>query len=162
MPALRNVATDQQNDGWEEHVVIDRLTASRLGITPNLIDNTLYDAFGQRQVSTMFTQLNQYHVVLEVAPEFQRNPHALDDIYMRSTTGGEVPLSAFTHFEPGRCAAGGESSGTVSRGDDFVQSGAGIFAGRRGHAIDNARDKSGCPRASRPRSRVPPRRFVRR
>src|ERR1019366_5100874 len=63
LPALRHVATDQQ-----EHVVIDRLPASRLGITPNLIDNTLYDAFGQRQVSTIFTQLNQYHVVLEVAP----------------------------------------------------------------------------------------------
>jgi multidrug efflux pump len=101
LPALRNVATDQQNEGWEEHVVIDRLTASRLGITPNLIDQTLYDAFGQRQVSTIFTQLNQYHVVLEVAPEFQRNPHALDDIYIRSNTGGEVPLSAFTKFVPG-------------------------------------------------------------
>jgi multidrug efflux pump len=101
LPALRNVATDQQNGGQQEHVVIDRLTASRLGITPNLIDNTLYDAFGQRQVSTIFTQLNQYHVVLEVAPEFQNSPHALDDIYIRSTAGGEVPLSAFTHFEAG-------------------------------------------------------------
>jgi multidrug efflux pump len=101
LPALRNVATDQQNDGQQEHIVIDRLTASRLGISPNLIDNTLYDAFGQRQVSTIFTQLNQYHVVLEVAPQFQRGPHALDDIYIRSTTGGEVPLSAFTRFEAG-------------------------------------------------------------
>jgi multidrug efflux pump len=101
LPALRNVATDQQNRGQQEHVVIDRLTASRLGITPNLIDNTLYDAFGQRQVSTIFTQLNQYHVVLEVAPEFQNSPHALDNIYIRSTAGGQVPLSAFTHFEAG-------------------------------------------------------------
>jgi len=101
LPALRNVATDQQNGGQQVHVVIDRLTASRLGITPNLIDNTLYDAFGQRQVSTIFTQLNQYHVVLEVAPEFQNSPHALDNIYIRSTAGGEVPLSAFTHFEAG-------------------------------------------------------------
>jgi multidrug efflux pump len=100
-PELRSLAIDQQNDGLQEHVVIDRLTASRLGITPQMIDDTLYDAFGQRQVSTMFTQLNQYHVVLEVAPEFQRNPHALDQIYIRSTSGGEVPLSAFTHFEPG-------------------------------------------------------------
>ena len=101
LPALRNVATDQQNGGQQVHVVIDRLTASRLGISPNLIDNTLYDAFGQRQVSTIFTQLNQYHVVLEVAPEFQNSPHALDNIYIRSTAGGEVPLSAFTHFEAG-------------------------------------------------------------
>jgi multidrug efflux pump len=101
LPELRTVAIDQQNDGLQEHIVIDRLTASRLGITPQMIDDTLYDAFGQRQVSTMFTQLNQYHVVLEVAPEFQRNPHALDEIYIRSSTGGEVPLSAFTRFEPG-------------------------------------------------------------
>jgi len=101
LPALRNVATDQQNGGQQVHVVIDRLTASRLGISPNLIDNTLYDAFGQRQVSTIFTQLNQYHVVLEVAPEFQNSPHALDNIYIRSTAGGQVPLGAFTHFEAG-------------------------------------------------------------
>ena len=101
LPDLRGVAIDQQNDGLQEHVVIDRLTASRLGITPQTIDDTLYDAFGQRQISTMFTQLNQYHVVLEVLPDFQRNPHALDEIYVRSSTGGESPLSAFTHFEPG-------------------------------------------------------------
>ena len=79
--------------------MIDRGTASRLGITPQMIDNTLYDAFGQRQVTTMFTQLNQYHVVLEVAPEFQNNPEELDDIYITSASGGEVPLSAFTRYE---------------------------------------------------------------
>ncbi len=101
LPELQNVATDQQNDGLEAHLAIDRGTASRLGITPQMIDDTLYDAFGQRQVSTIFTQLNQYHVVLEVAPEFQRNPKALDAIYIRSATSGEVPLSAFTHYEPG-------------------------------------------------------------
>jgi multidrug efflux pump len=100
-PELRGVAIDQQNDGLQEHIVIDRLTASRLGITPQMIDDTLYDAFGQRQISTMFTQLNQYHVVLEVAPDFQKSPHMLDEIYVRSLAGGEVPLSAFTHFEPG-------------------------------------------------------------
>jgi len=77
------------------------VTASRLGITPQAIDNTLYDAFGQRQVSTLFTQLNQYHVILETLPEFQRNPSKLQDICVGSTTGGAVPLSAFTHFESG-------------------------------------------------------------
>ena len=80
--------------------MIDRDTASRLGITPQAIDDTLYDAFGQRQVSTIFTQLNQYHVVMEVDPQFQKNPSALKNIYVRSATGEQVPLSTFTHFEP--------------------------------------------------------------
>jgi len=82
LPALRDVATDQQNEGWEEHIVIDRLTASRLGITPNLIDQTLYDAFGQRQVSTIYTQTNQFHVILEVEPKYQRDIGALTDMYV--------------------------------------------------------------------------------
>ena len=99
LPQLVDVATDQQNDGLQAHLVIDRSTASRLGITSQMIDDTLYDAFGQRQISTIYTQLNQYHVVLEVDPEFQRNPKALDQIYVRSTTGGQVPLSAFTTLE---------------------------------------------------------------
>ena len=80
--------------------MIDRNTASRFGITPQLIDDTLYDAFGQRQISIMFTQLNQYRVVLELKPDLQQNPDELKDIYIRSQQGGEVPLSAFTHFEP--------------------------------------------------------------
>ena len=101
VPALRDIATDQQNDGRGVHLVIDRDTASRLGITASTIDNTLYDAFGQRQISTMFTQLNQYHVVLEVDPRFQRDPKSLESIYVTSATGGQVPLSAFTHFEFG-------------------------------------------------------------
>ncbi len=99
LPSLRDVATDQQNGGLQTTLVIDRDTASRLGIGMQQIDDTLYDAFGQRLVSTMFTQLNQYHVVLEVAPEFRRNPNALDDIYIHSSNGSEVPLSSFTHFE---------------------------------------------------------------
>jgi len=101
LPALRDVASDQQNDGLQSQLVIDRQTASRLGITPQMIDSTLYDAFGQRQISTIFTQLNQYHVVLEVDPEFQKDPAALSEIYLRSSTGGEVPLSAFTHYQEG-------------------------------------------------------------
>ena len=99
MPQLRDVATDQQDQGLEANIVIDRDTASRLGILPAAIDNTLYDAFGQRQVSTIFTQLNQYHVVLEVDPQFQQNPDSLKDIYVKSSNGTQVPLSAFTHLE---------------------------------------------------------------
>ncbi len=101
LPDLRDVATDQLNDGLLATLTIDRDTASRLGILPADIDNTLYDAFGQRQVSTIYTQLNQYHVVLEVANSFQQNPDALKNIYVRSSTGQQVPLSAFTRFEPG-------------------------------------------------------------
>jgi multidrug efflux pump len=145
LPALRNVATDQQNDGWEEHVVIDRLTASRLGITPNLIDNTLYDAFGQRQVSTMFTQLNQYHVVLEVAPQFQRNPHALDDIYIRSNTGGEVPLSAFTRFEPGAAPLIVNHEGQFPAVTISFDLASGYSLGDAVSAIDTAREQIGMP-----------------
>ena len=98
-PQLRDIASDQQDQAIQANLVIDRDTASRLGILPATIDNILYDAFGQRQVSTMFTQLNQYHVVLEVDPRFQQNPDALKDIYVNSSNGTQVPLSAFTHFE---------------------------------------------------------------
>ena len=101
LPELRDVATDQQTHGLQARLVIDRVTASRLGITPQAIDNALYDAFGQRQISTMFTQLNQYHVILETLPDFQRNPSKLNDIYVLSTSGTAVPLGAFTHFESG-------------------------------------------------------------
>jgi len=80
-------------------ITIDRDTAGRLGILPADLDNTLYDAFGQRQVSTIFTQLNQYHVVLEVDPRFQQHPDSLKDIYVRSATGGAIPLTAFTRIE---------------------------------------------------------------
>ena len=104
LPELRDVASDQQNGGLQASLVIDRDTASRLGITPQMIDDTLYDAFGQRQVSTIFTQLNQYHVVLEVQPSFQQNPETFKDIYVRSAAGAPVPLAAFTHFAPATTA----------------------------------------------------------
>ena len=100
MPELRDVNSDQQDHGLEARVVIDRDTAARLGVAAQNIDNALYDAFGQRQVSTMYQQLNQYHVVMEVGPRFQRDPEALQNIYVRSSSGTEVPLSAFARFEP--------------------------------------------------------------
>ena len=99
LPQLRDVASDQQNAGLQMKVVIDRDTASRLGVTPQMIDDALYDAFGQRQVSTMFTQLNQYRLVLEVQPQFRNAPRDLSEIYIRSANGGVVPLSTFTRLE---------------------------------------------------------------
>ena len=96
LPELRDVASDQQDSGLQAELVIDRDTASRLGITPQMIDDTLYDAFGQRQISTIFTQLNQYHAVLEITPSMQKTPSDLSSIYVRSASGGQVPLSAFT------------------------------------------------------------------
>jgi multidrug efflux pump len=96
---LQDIATDQQNLGLTTTLVIDRDAMSRLGITAQQLDDTLYDAFGQRQISTMFTQLNQYHVVLEVDPQYQTNPRSLQTIYVRSSSGTQVPLSQFTHFE---------------------------------------------------------------
>jgi multidrug efflux pump len=98
-PALQEVSSDLQDQGLQLHLTIDRDTASRLGITPQMIDDTLYDAYGQRQVSTIFTQLNQYRVVLEVKPDFQQKPMDLQDIYIRSNTGGKVPLAAITRAQ---------------------------------------------------------------
>jgi multidrug efflux pump len=117
LPELRDVATDQLNNGLKTNITIDRDTASRLGIFPQAIDNTLYDAFGQRQVSTIFTQLNQYHVILEVLPSFATTPADLKDIYIRpstvtpnagaptangaavTTSGAPVPISTFTRMQ---------------------------------------------------------------
>ncbi len=99
LPELRDVASDAQNAGLQLTVTIDRDTASRMGISPQTIDDTLYDAFGQRQISTIFTQLNLYRVILEVKPEFQKDANALNLIYVKSQTGDQVPLSAFCKFK---------------------------------------------------------------
>jgi|HubBroStandDraft_1064217.scaffolds.fasta_scaffold06323_6 multidrug efflux pump len=97
---LTDVNTDQQNSGLQARLTYDRATASRLGITPEMIDNSLYEAFGQAQVSTMYTAINQYHVVLEVAPQFWQSPVSLNDVYIRPSQGKAVPLSAIAHYEP--------------------------------------------------------------
>ena len=102
IPKLLDVNSDLQNRGLQAGLVIDRDTASRLGISPQTIDRALYDAFGQAQVSVMYESLNQYHVVMEVAPEFQQNTDALRNLYVRANTGQQVPLSAFTHYEQSR------------------------------------------------------------
>ncbi|HEY2772568.1 MAG TPA: multidrug efflux RND transporter permease subunit [Candidatus Binatia bacterium] len=96
-PELRDVSSDQQDEGLRAVVDIDRSTASRLGIRPQAVDDTLYDAFGQRQVSTIFTQFNQYRVILEVGPAFREQPGGLDSIYVGAAGGAQVPLSAISH-----------------------------------------------------------------
>ncbi|MBZ5516220.1 MAG: efflux RND transporter permease subunit [Acidobacteriia bacterium] len=100
IPVIADVSSDQQNRGLQAYVQYDRATAARFGISPQLMDNTLYDAFGQRQVSTMYTSLNQYHVVMEAAPEFWQDPQILSQIYVRSPRGQQVPLSAIATFAP--------------------------------------------------------------
>ena len=137
LPQLQDVATDQQTGGAATRLVIDRLTASRLGITPQAIDDTLYDAFGQRQISTLFTQLNQYHVILETMPEFQKNPAKLQDIYVRSASGGQVPLSAFTHFEQGNAPLSVNHQGQFPTVTISFNLAPGAVSGRR-HQSDRA------------------------
>ena len=99
IPLLKDVTTDLQSAGLQLDVVVDRDTASRMGITMQTIDSTLYDAFGQRQVATNYTQLNQYRVVLEVSPQYSLNPDSLRQIYVPSASGAPVPLSAIAHME---------------------------------------------------------------
>ncbi len=100
LPGLADVNSDQQNRGLQAKLVYDRNTAARFGITSQMIDSTLYDAFGQRQVSTMYTQLNQYHVVMEAEPRLWQNPDGLRYIYVRGRNGAQVPLSALAHYAP--------------------------------------------------------------
>jgi multidrug efflux pump len=99
LPGIRDANTDQQSKGLQANVVIDRDSAARLGLSANAIDQALYDAFGQRNVSTMYTALNQYFVVMEVDPQYQQSPDSLRGIYVLSSTGQEVPLSSFAHLE---------------------------------------------------------------
>jgi len=99
LPELQDVASDQQNAGLQAKLLLDRATASRLGITPQNLDDALYDSFGQREISIMFTQLNQYHVVLEAQPGFQQQPADLSNLFLKSATNGSIPLSSFTRFQ---------------------------------------------------------------
>jgi multidrug efflux pump len=124
LPELQDVATDQQNDGLQTKLTIDRQAASRLGITPQQIDNTLYDAFGQRQVSTLFTQLNQYHVVLEALPDFQSHPGRLQDIYIKTGANAVQLGGGGTAVNPP--AAAGLAAPAVSTLTSTSSGGAGV------------------------------------
>jgi len=114
LPELADVVTDQQLGGQAETIVIDRATASRFGVTPSAIDSTLYDAFGQRQINTMYTQLNQYHVILEADPSFQMNPSKLHDIYVQGTSSGSGTVGATASATAGSSSGAGASAGGTS------------------------------------------------
>src|SRR5579859_2438377 len=145
LPELSDVASDQQVGGLRAKLVFDRETAYRLGISPSAIDQTLYDAYGQRQVSTIFTQLNQYHVVLEVDKSFRQNPAALKDIYVRSSTGQQVPLSAFTRFEAGSSSLAINHQGQFPVVTISFNLAPGASLGGATTAIDKARQEIGMP-----------------
>src|ERR1035437_9765897 len=145
LPQLRDQNSDQQDKGLQAKLVIDRDTASRLGINPTTLDNALYDAFGQRQVSTMYRPLNQYHVVMEVAPQFQQTPQALQNIYLRSTTGTTVPLAAFTHYEPSNTPLAVNHQGQVPSVTISFNLAPGISLGEATQAIEDAQRTIGFP-----------------
>ncbi len=115
LPELEDVATDQQLGGLAVSLVIDRVTASRLGIAPSTIDNTLYDAFGQRQINTMYTQVNQYHVVLESEPQFQKDPNKLNHLYIQSNaSSGATGAGASSSFASSGSSSAGSNALTTS------------------------------------------------
>jgi multidrug efflux pump subunit AcrB len=145
VPQLRDVNTDQQDKGLEETVIVDRDTASRLGIAAADIDNALYDAFGQRQVSIMYRQLNQYHVVMEVAPEFSNSTEALNNIYVRSSSGNAVPLSAFARFGPSNTPLAVNHQGQYPSVTISFNLAPGISLGQATQIIDQAQRSIGFP-----------------
>jgi multidrug efflux pump len=145
LPELRDQNSDQQDKGLQAKLIIDRDTASRLGINPTTLDNALYDAFGQRQVSTMYRPLNQYHVVMEVAPQFQQTPEALQNIYLRSTTGTPVPLAAFTHYEPSNTPLAVNHQGQVPSVTISFNLAPGVSLGQATQAIEQAERTIGFP-----------------
>jgi len=145
IPEITDLASDQQTGGLELTLAIDRDTASRLGITPQMIDDTLYDAFGQRQVSTIFTQLNQYRVVLEVDPSFQNGPEALEHIYVRASSGAAVPLASFTTITPGTTALAVTHQGQFPAVTLSFNLAPGVSLGEAVDAINLAADELGLP-----------------
>ena len=145
MPELRDVSSDQQNRGLEVPVVIDRATAARLGVSTRMIDDTLYDAFGQRQVSTIYSSLNQYHVVMELEPRYWERPDALSNIYVRSTTGQSVPLTAVTKFGTGTGPIQVNHQGLFPSVTMFFNLAPNVALGDAVRAIDAAEHKMGFP-----------------
>jgi multidrug efflux pump len=145
LPQLVDVNTDQQEKGLQTSLVIDRDTATRLGVSPKLIDTTLNDAFGQRQVSTIYSALNQYHVVMEAAPEYWQSPDALDHVYVSASNGSQIPLSAFARYAPTNTSLG------VNHQSQFVASTIsfnlpeGTSLGQATVAIDDALARIGVP-----------------
>ena len=149
LSAVTDVNTDQQSRGLEASLVIDRATASRLGINTAMIDNTLYDAFGQRQVSTMYRQLNQYRVVMTIDPQFWQDPDGLKSIYVRSANRELVPLSAFTHYEPTTTALAINHQGQFPAITISFNLAPGVVLGNAVTAIEQATKEIGLPTSIR-------------
>ncbi|MEY2413682.1 MAG: multidrug efflux pump [Acidobacteriaceae bacterium] len=145
LPELRDVNTDQQNKGLQANVIIDRDTASRLGVSSQDIDNALYDAFGQRQVSTIYKELNQYHVVMEIDPKFQQTPDALQSVYVKSSQGSMVPLSTFTHFGPANTALAVNHQGQFPSATLSFNLAPGVSLGEATQIIEAAEREMGFP-----------------
>ncbi|WHZ24663.1 MAG: Multidrug efflux system MdtABC-TolC, inner-membrane proton/drug antiporter MdtC (RND type) [Nitrospira sp.] len=145
LPEIVDVNSDQQDRGQQSLVLFDRATASRLGLSPQLIDDTLYDAFGQRQVSIIYTALNQYHVVMEVAPQYWQDPAALHDIYVRAPTGAQVPLSAVTRYEPTNTILSVNHQGQFPAVTLSFNMAPGVSLGEAVEAVDQAMHDIGLP-----------------
>jgi multidrug efflux pump len=145
LPQLRDVASDDQSLGLQARLVIDRDTASRFGIRPQTIDDTLYNAFGQRQISTIFTQSNQYRIVLEVKPQFQDDLQDLQHIRLRSASGGQVPLSAFTRIETSTTPLSINHQGQFPVVTISFNLAPGVALGDAVQAIDAAKEELGLP-----------------
>ena len=144
-PGIADVNSDLENHGLEVYVDYDRSSAARFSISPQLIDNTLYDAFGQRPISTMYAALNQYHVVMEAAPEYWRNPEVLRQVYVRSPSGREVPLSAFAHLVPGVAALAVTHQGLFPAVTLSFNLAPGTALGDAVKAVNNATARAGLP-----------------
>ena len=142
---ITDVSSDQLNHGLQSAVNYDRATAARFGIAPQLIDDTLYDAFGQRQVSTMYRAMNQYHVVMEVVPQYTQNPVSLRDIYVRAPSGQQVPLSAFAKYGPAVAPLAVNHQGLFPAATISFNLGPGVALGQAVDAISAAAQRIGLP-----------------
>jgi hydrophobe/amphiphile efflux-1 (HAE1) family protein len=145
LPELRDVATDQQTSGLQLNVDIDRDTAARMGITPQIVDDTLYDAYGQRQVSTMYTQLNQYRVVMEVKPEFAAHPDGLSSLYVKGKGASPVPLGSFAKFSPSNTSLSVNHQGQFPAVTISFNLASGTALGQAVNAIHKAELQIGLP-----------------
>jgi multidrug efflux pump len=145
IPIIADVNTDEQNSGLQASVQYDRETAARFAISPQLLDATLYDAFGQRQVSTMYTALNQYHVVMEAAPEYLQNPQTLRDIYVHAPDGSQVPLAAIAHYAPDTAPLSVNHQGLFPAVTISFNLKPGVALGDAVNAIKQAANQEGLP-----------------
>ena len=145
MPELTDVNSDQQNNGLEANLVIDRETASRIGVTPQSLDNILYDAFGEREIARTFSPMNQYFVIMEVNPVFWQNPNGLKEIYATSATGAPIPLAAFTHFQQATAALTVNHSGVFPSITISFNLAPNVALGPAVDAINTMEEKAGMP-----------------